>query len=75
MDSYNSNYEVICCPEDDEYRVYCDNCHNQGKERFFENHLKSQIQTNNIRTREQLHKSFQVNLFIYMNIKNHKAIC
>ena len=24
----NSNYEVIYCPEDDEYRVYCDLCDN-----------------------------------------------
>ena len=24
MDS--ENYEIIYCPEDDEYRVYCNNC-------------------------------------------------
>ena len=39
------------------------------------NHPKSQTHTNIIRTREQLHKSFQVNPFIYRNIKNHEAIC
>ena len=26
MDSGNINYEVIYCPEDDGYRVYCDIC-------------------------------------------------
>ena len=52
MDS--DNYEVIYCPEDDEYRVFCDVCDNLCIERFYENHLKSQTHTNNIRGREQL---------------------
>ena len=26
MDSDNKNYEVKYCPEDDEYRVYCEIC-------------------------------------------------
>ena len=46
MDSDNNIYEVIYCLEDDEYRVYCDNCDNPSIERFSENHLKSQTHTN-----------------------------
>ena len=33
-------YEVIYCPEDDEYRVYCEICD--------KNHLKSQTHFNKI---------------------------
>ena len=40
MDS--DNYEVIYCPEDDEYRVYCDVCDKLCIERFYKNQLKSQ---------------------------------
>ena len=39
--------EVIYCPEDDEYRVYCEICDNSCIERFCQNHLKSQTHTNN----------------------------
>ena len=34
MDSDNNIYEVIYCPEDDEYRAYCDICDNLCIERF-----------------------------------------
>ena len=47
MDS--ENYEVIYCPEDDEYRVYCDVCDKLCIQRFYKNHLKSQTHINNIR--------------------------
>ena len=40
-------YEVIYCPEVDEYRVYCDNCDILCIERFQKNQLKSQTHTNN----------------------------
>ena len=43
----SENYEVIYCPEDDEYRVYCDICDQHCIERFYKNHLKSQTHTNN----------------------------
>ena len=46
MDS--DKYEVIYCPEDDGYRVYCDICDTLSIERFYENHLKSQTHINNI---------------------------
>ena len=34
MDSGNNNYEVIYCPEDNEYRVYCDICDELWIEKF-----------------------------------------
>ena len=49
------NYEVIYCPEDDEYRVYCHICDNLCLERFYKNHLKLQTH-NNIRKRDQWNK-------------------
>ena len=52
--------EVIYCPEDDEYRVYCNVCDNLCIERFYKNHLKSKTHINNIREIEQLEKSFEV---------------
>ena len=52
--------EGIYCPEDGEYRVYCDVCDKLGIERFYKNHLKSQTHINNIGKTEQLDKSFQV---------------
>ena len=45
----SENQEVIYCPEDDEYRVYCDVCDKLCIERFYKNHLKSQTHLNNIR--------------------------
>ena len=45
MDS--DNYEVIHCPEDDEYRVYCNICDKLCIERFYKNHLKSETHSNN----------------------------
>ena len=53
MDSDNNNYEVIYCPEDDEYRVYCDICDKLCIERFYKNHPKSGTHTNNSRKRPQ----------------------
>ena len=49
MDS--ENFEVIDCPENDEYRVYCDVCDKLCLERYYKNHLKSQTHTNNIHKR------------------------
>ena len=46
MDS--DKYEVIYCPEDDEYRVYCNICDKLGTERFYKNHLKSKTHKNKI---------------------------
>ena len=50
----SENKEVIYCPEDDEYRVYCYVYDKLCIERFYNNHLKSQTHINNIC------KSFQV---------------
>ena len=46
--------EVIYCPEDDEYRLYCDVCDKLCIERYYKNHLKPQTHINNIRKIEQL---------------------
>ena len=52
--------EVIYCPEDNEYKVYCEICDKLCIERYYKNHLKSQTHINNIRKVEQLDESFQV---------------
>ena len=54
------NQQLIYCPEDDEYRIYCSVCDKLCIERFHKNHLKSQTHINNIRKTEKLNKSFQV---------------
>ena len=38
----SENHQVIYC-EDGKYRVYCDVCDKLCIERFYKNHLKSQI--------------------------------
>ena len=58
MDS--DNHEVIYCPDDDEYRIYCVVCDKLFIDRFYKNHLKSQTHKNNIHKIEELDKSFQV---------------
>ena len=50
---------IVYCPEDNEYKVYCDVCDNFCIERFYKNHLKSGTHLNNIRKIEQLNKSIQ----------------
>ena len=52
MDS--ENQLVIYCPEDGEYRVYCDICDNLCIERYYKNHLKSKTHINNIHKMENL---------------------
>ena len=47
MDSDNNYYEVIYCPEDDDYKSYCDICDNLCTERFYKNHPKSGTHFNN----------------------------
>ena len=44
----SETYEVIYSSEDDEYRVYCQICDKLCIERFYKNHLKSQIHFNKI---------------------------
>ena len=46
------NYEVIYCPEDDEYRINCNICYKLCIERYYKNHHKSQTHTNNKHKRE-----------------------
>ena len=53
-------YNIIYCPEDDEYRVYCEVCDKLCIQRYYKNHLKSKTHINNIHKIEQLDKSFQV---------------
>ena len=56
----SENQQVIYCPEDDEYRIYCDICDSLCIQRFYKNHLKSKTHINNIRKMDELNKSFQV---------------
>ena len=50
---------IIYCPEDNEYRVYCDVCDSLCIERFYKNHLKSKTHINNIRKIEEINKAFE----------------
>ena len=56
----DSNYNVIYCPDDNEYRVYCHICDKLCLDRFYKNHLKSQTHANNIRERAQLNEAFHI---------------
>ena len=58
----SDNQKVIYC-EDGEYRLYCNICDDLCIEQFYKNRLKTKTHTNNIRKREQLNKSFQINSF------------
>ena len=40
--------EPIYCPEDGEYRIYCTICDKLSIDRYYQNHLKSQAQLNNL---------------------------
>ena len=52
MESDKIIYEVIYCPEDVEYRVYCDICDNFCLKQYYKNHLKSQTYISNIRKKQ-----------------------
>ena len=51
------NQEVIYCPEDDEYRVYCEICDKLCIERYYKNHLKSGTHTKNFYKRQRLNEN------------------
>ena len=55
----SENQQVIYCPEDNEYRVYCDVCDSLCIERFYKYHLKSIIHINNIHKIEEIYKAFE----------------
>ena len=54
MDS--DNYEVICCEDDVEYRIYCDTCDKLCIDKFLKNHVKSGTHVYIIHKRQQLYK-------------------
>ena len=58
----SDNQQDINCPEDDEYRVYCEICDNSCTERFYESHLRSQTHINNIAKNPQLINSLDRNI-------------
>ena len=53
MNSESDNYEVIYCADDEEYKIYCEICDELCNERYYKNHLKSEIHTTNIHKRQQ----------------------
>ena len=53
----SENQELVNCPEDDEYRIYCDTCDLLCIERFYKNHLKSGTHTNNFYKRQRLNNT------------------
>ena len=54
MNGEGDSYQVIYCPEDDEYRVYCEICDKRCIERFYKNHLESGTHINNFYKRQRL---------------------
>ena len=54
MDSDNNKQEAIFCEDDGEDSIYCNICDKVCIEQYYENHLKSQTHTNNIRKKQQL---------------------
>ena len=52
MDRDSSNYEVVYCADDDEYRVFCETCDRLCIERYYKNHLKSGTHTNTFSKRQ-----------------------
>ena len=54
MDSESDNYEVIYCADDDEDEVYCEICDKLCIERYYKNHLKPEIHTNNLYEKQRL---------------------
>ena len=50
---------IVYCPEDSEYKVYCDVCDNFCIERFYKNHLKSRTHLNIIRKIQEINKAFE----------------
>ena len=59
MDSQNHIQEAIYCEDDGQNRVYCNLWDKLSVERFYKNHLKSQIYTKNFGKRKQLNRGFQ----------------
>ena len=59
------NQENFYCEYDGEYGVYCNICDKLCIERFYENQLKSQTQTNNTHKEQQL-KDFKWSCYINM---------
>ena len=55
----NENHLIAYCPEDNEYKVYCDVCDNFCIDRFYKNHLKSKSHINNIHKIEEINKAFE----------------
>ena len=58
MDSENS--QIIHCPEDDEYRVFCNICDKLFIERYYENRLKSATHLNNFYKKQRSIKIYQI---------------
>ena len=50
MDS--DNKEKIYCDDDGEHRSYCHVCDKLAKDRYYDNHLKSQTHIKNFRKRQ-----------------------
>ena len=74
MDGDNS-YEIIYHPEEDEYRVYCEICDKFCIERYYKNHLKSQIHKKNVRKKQQLKIFFTSINHIQINMSYYCEVC
>ena len=63
MDSECDNYGAIYCVDEDEYRVYCENCDELCIERYYKNHLKSGTHTDNFSKRQRIKLLIKINCF------------
>ena len=67
-------YEVIYCPEDDEYRVYCDICDKLSIEGFYKNNLNAQTHTNNKYKKIISNNTTQVNMDLLCEVCDRSII-
>ena len=51
---HTDNKEKTYCDDDGEYKIYCHICEKIAIDRYYKNHLKSQLRMNNFRKEKQL---------------------
>ena len=65
----------IYCPDDNEYRIYCDICDNFAEVGFYNNHQKSRTHIYDTHKRQQLKKHHHNFLFPKISYKKNELPC